>query len=269
MMPLEEEDPTVTTRDHAPVGAPCWTDLWTSDVDGSRRFYSELFGWEALEPSPEFGGYFMFARNGMPTAGGMGDMGDMKADNTWKVYLQTDDLERVVKDVASQGGEVQSPASAVADLGSQAVFTDPTGAQLGAWQPGTFPGILVLAEHGAPSWFELQTNDFAKATDFYRSVFRWETTTIGDSDEFRYAVMRNPEGDGELAGIMDNASFPGSPPSAWSVYWHVDDVAATLAEVARLGGSVLDGATDTPYGTLATAQDPFGARFKLRTAPSA
>lgn len=39
-----------------PVGAPCWADLWTSDVEGSRAFYAELFDWEAQEASEEFGG---------------------------------------------------------------------------------------------------------------------------------------------------------------------------------------------------------------------
>ena len=94
---------------------------------------------------------------------------------------------------------------------------------------------MVVGEHGAPSWFELHTNDFAAAVDFYQSVFRWETTAIGDTDEFRYSVMRNPEGDGELAGIMDNRSFPGSPPSNWSIYWHVDDVAATHRRAQAAG----------------------------------
>jgi hypothetical protein len=65
----------MTTRDRAPIGSPCWVDLWTSDVEGSRTFNTELFGWEAQEPSPEFGGYFMFIRNGVPVAGAMG--GDM------------------------------------------------------------------------------------------------------------------------------------------------------------------------------------------------
>jgi predicted enzyme related to lactoylglutathione lyase len=30
-------------RDSAPVGAPCWVDLFTSDPDKSRAFYSAWF----------------------------------------------------------------------------------------------------------------------------------------------------------------------------------------------------------------------------------
>ena len=33
------------TRDVAPIGAPCWIDLMSSDTDKSRAFYGELFGW--------------------------------------------------------------------------------------------------------------------------------------------------------------------------------------------------------------------------------
>ena len=119
-------------RETAPLGSPCWTDLWTSDVEGSRKFYSDIFGWEAQEPSAEFGGYFMFTRNGVPVAGGMGDMGDLRANNTWKVYLTTDDLARTVKTAEAEGGQVAGPPMAVADLGSQAVLVDPTGAAIGA-----------------------------------------------------------------------------------------------------------------------------------------
>ena len=253
------------TRDSAPIGSPCWADLWTSDVEGSRRFYSELFGWEAQEPSPEFGGYFMFTRDGVPMAGGMGDMGDMPANNTWKIYLATDDIAKTLEAAEAEGAQVISPAMPVADLGTQAVLIDPTGAHLGAWQPGTFPGFTVLNEHGAPSWFELHTRDHAGAVAFYRSVFRWDTDTVGDTDEFRYAIMRNPSGEGELAGIMDATSFlPEGVPAHWSVYWEVDDADAAVAKVKALGGSVVMDAEDTPYGRLATVADPAGAQFKLR-----
>jgi uncharacterized protein len=254
------------TRDIAPIGSPCWVDLWTSDVEGSRKFYRDLFGWEAQEPSAEFGGYFMFTRDGVPVAGGMGDMGDMRADNAWKIYLTTDDINKTVDAAQAEGAVVVGPTMAVADLGTQAVLIDPTGAHLGAWQPGTFQGFAVLNEPGAPSWFELHTRDHAAAVAFYRSVFRWDTNVVGDTDEFRYTVMRDPSGEGELAGIMDAASFlPEGEPAHWSIYWGVDDVHASVAKVKALGGSVVADPEDSPYGRMATVRDPAGAEFKLHT----
>ena len=254
------------TRERAPIGSPCWADLWTSDVQGSRKFYSDVFGWEAQEPSPEFGGYFMFTRDGVPTAGAMGAMGDMPANNSWKIYLDTDDIAKTLQAVEAEGGQVVVPAMPIADLGTQAVLIDTTGAHLGAWQPGTFPGFTVLSEHGTPSWFELHTRDHATAVAFYHSVFHWDTNTVGDSDQFRYTTMRNPGAEGELAGIMDASAFlADGVPAHWSIYWEVDDPEATVAKVKALGGSVVMDVDDTPYGRLATVMDPAGAQFKLRT----
>jgi hypothetical protein len=260
----------MTTRDRAPIGSPCWADLWTSDVEGSRRFYGQLFGWEAQEPSPEFGGYFMFNRDGIPVAGGMGDMGeDMPADDTWKIYLATDDIDKTAAATVAGGGQIIAPSMPVADLGVQLVLTDPTGAHLGAWQPMAFPGFTVMNEHGAPSWFELFTRDHAAAVNFYRSVFNWDTNDVGDSDEFRYTTMGDPSGEGDLAGIMDaSAWLPEGAAAHWSIYWEVDDASASVAKVTELGGSVVADPEDTPYGRMATVTDPFGAQFKLRTAPA-
>jgi len=258
----------MTTRTTAPVGAPCWADLWTSDVEGSRRFYGELLGWEAAEPSAEFGGYFMFDRDGVPVAGGMGDMPDNPAKNVWSVYLATDDIARTVAAAEAAGAQVHVPAMPVADLGAQAVLADPTGARIGAWQAGTFPGFTALDEPGAPSWFELFTADYAGALDFYRSVFRWETQTVSDTDDFRYTVL-HPAGGGELAGVMDARDFVPAGGAFWTVYWETADVDASVATVRSLGGRVTDEPADTPYGRMAGVTDPSGAAFKLRQAPSA
>jgi predicted enzyme related to lactoylglutathione lyase len=257
------------TRDHAPAGAPCWTDLWTSDVDGSRAFYRELFGWEAEEPSPEFGGYFMFTRDGVPVAGGMGDMGGMPANNTWKIYLSTPDLDATAAAVTAGGGEVVAPAMPVADLGRQLVFIDPTGANLGAWEPGTFPGFTVLDEPGSPSWFELYTRDYHGALAFYDQLVPLATTVMSVTDEFRYATLDLPDGSGhQVAGIMDAAGFlPEGVPSHWITYWEVADVDASYDTVASLGGTQLEEPTDTPYGRMAKVTDPAGAQFKLCRAP--
>jgi predicted enzyme related to lactoylglutathione lyase len=256
------------TRQSAPLGSPCWADLWTSDVAGSRAFYAEVFGWEAQEPNPQFEGYFMFTRDGVPVAGAMGDMGGMPATNTWKLYLNTDDLSKALQVATAEGAQLLLPAIPVADLGSQAVLIDPNGGHLGIWEPGTFPGFTVLGEHGAPSWFELQTRDYLGATHFYRSVFHWEieeTDAVAENVPFRYALVRNPDAEGELAGIMDASSFlPEGSPARWSIYWEVDDPKETAATVAKLGGTVVAAPEETPYGRIATVADPFGAEFKLR-----
>jgi uncharacterized protein len=256
------EGVSMTTRDHAPVGAPCWTDLWTSDVEHARSFYSELFGWTALEPSPEFGGYFMFERDGVAVAGGMGDMGDMAANNSWKIYLSTDDVDKVAAGAPEKGAQLLGEPMPVADLGRQVVFNDPTGANLGAWQPGTFPGFTVLGEPGTPVWFELYTNEFDKAIDFYTSVFHFEVVPVSDTSEFRYVAAKSHDF-GEFAGIFDAATELKGGRSTWFTYWNVADIDASTAHVAALGGKVLEVPADSPYGMLSTVQDPMGAIFKL------
>jgi predicted enzyme related to lactoylglutathione lyase len=143
-----------------------------------------------------------------------------------------------------------------------AVVTDPGGAAIGMWQPGVHKGFGVFGEAGTPSWFELHTRDYEAAVAFYRDVFRWDTDVAGDTPEFRYTTLKH--GDGWLAGIMDASAFlPEGVPNHWSVYFGVDDADTTLAQIAKLGGSTVTPAEDTPYGRLATATDPTGAQFKL------
>ena len=255
----------MTHRDTAPIGAPCWVDLWTSDVEASRAFYTELFGWEAQEPSEEFGGYFMFSRGEIPVAGGMGDMGDMAADNTWKIYLNTADIEATIEAAGGAGAQLMFPATPVADMGIQTVLADSAGATVGLWQAGTFPGFTTLEEHGAPSWFELHAADYDAAVAFYTSVFGLEVEVIADSDEFRYSTLTGAGGV-QLAGIADASSWPSAANgSTWLVYWEVDDVDAAAAKVAALGGTVLEAPGDSPYGRIASVADPLGTVFRLRT----
>ncbi|MGH3547334.1 MAG: VOC family protein [Pseudonocardiaceae bacterium] len=78
------------------------------------------------------------------------------------------------------------------------------------------------------------------------------------------------QGEDWLAGIMDASAFlPVGVSAHWSVYFGIDDTDAALAKIVDLGGSILIAAEDTPYGRLAAAADPTGARFKLVAANEA
>jgi hypothetical protein len=258
---------TMPTRDTAPVGAPCWIDLMTSDADRSRDFYGRLLGWTAEEPSAEFGGYFTFTKDGVSVAGGMPSSADMRMSDVWSVYLATDDAEKTVATATANGGHVFVAPMAVGDLGTMAVVDDTGGATIGTWQPGQFHGFGIYGEYGTPSWFELHTRDYDASVAFYREVFRCDTNTVSDTPELRYTTLN--VGEEMLAGIIDASGFlPEGVPSHWKVYFGVEDTDAALAKVVELGGTVVEPAQDTPYGRMATATDPNGSEFKL-VAPNA
>jgi predicted enzyme related to lactoylglutathione lyase len=251
-------------RDTAPIGAPCWIDLMSSDTARSRAFYGQLFGWTAEEPSEEFGGYFIFTKDGVPMAGCMASQpgAPMSPSDIWSVYLATDDAKKTADAAVANGGQVYVAPMDVGDLGTMALVADAGGGAVGIWQPHEFQGFGRLGEPGTPSWFELHTRAYTAAVDFYRTVFRWETNVVGDTPEFRYTTLKI--GEDIFAGIMDASNFlPEGVPAHWSVYFGVDDTDAALAQIVALGGSIVTPAEDTPYGRLATATDATGAVFKL------
>lgn len=249
------------TRETAPIGAPCWVDLMTSDTARSRAFYCDLLGWDAEEPNEEFGGYVNFTRDGERIAGCMSASEGMP--DVWSIYLASDDAAKTIEVAKSNGATAMVEATTVGDLGVFGFLVDPTGAAIGVWEPRAHAGFRTFGESGTPSWFELHTRDYDAAVGFYRDVFRWDTSTVSDTPEFRYTTL-DGGGGAWLAGIMDADAFlPEGVPSHWSVYFGVPDTDAALARITDLGGSTVRPAEDTPYGRLATAADPTGAMFKL------
>ena len=150
----------------------------------------------------------------------------------------------------------------VGTLGTMALYVDPGGAAIGAWQAEQFAGLEVTGETGTPSWFELHTTSYQPSLAFYRDVFGWDPQPVSDEPAFRYSVLRNDVD--MLAGVMDATDYwPKGEASRWAVYVKVDDTDATLARAVELGATVVDVAEDTPYGRLATATDATGAQLKL------
>ena len=107
-------------RDEAPIGAPCWVDIMTTDPAKTHAFYTELFGWTVDDPGPDYGGYTNFHRDGVPVAGCMGHTGEGPA-NIWSIYLATDDAEKTCEAAAGHGGMVMFPPMDVMALGKMSM----------------------------------------------------------------------------------------------------------------------------------------------------
>ena len=253
-----------------PLGSPCWADLWTSDVEGSGRFYGELFGWEAQEPSPEFGGYFMFTRDGVPVAGGMGDMGDDEGRQHLEDLSGHRRHRQDPRRREAGGAQIIGPAMPVADLGTQAVLIDPTGAASAPGSPGRSRLHASSTSTGRRAGSSCITRDYASAVAFYqlgRSAGIRRSSATATSSAIRRCAIPTARGVGRDHG---RSGVPGRGPAGPLV-----DLLAgrrrsppRVAKVKELGGSVVQRRQDTPTARLATVTDPAGAVFKLRTPPS-
>ncbi len=250
---------TVRTSFH--TGSPVWIDLDTSDPERARAFYAALFGWEFEEGGPEYGGYAQITKDGHQIGGIMPHQGDGPAD-MWSVYLAVTDANAAAARVATAGGQVIVEPMEIPGMGRFAFFLDPAGGGIGAWQAAGLNGFDLEEVHGAPAWCEEMNGDFRRSLDFYRHVFDWDVDLMSDTDDFRYA--RHMVGDEPQAGIMDAARYlPDGAPSAWYVYFLVDDADAAVATVVEHGGTVVKEPEESGFGRLAVVRDPLGAEMKI------
>lgn len=119
------------------AGALTWVELTTDDVDGSKAFYGEVFGW-GEETATEGGPmpYTEFKLGGRSVAGMMRKPDDMPAGvpSYWMPYFQPADIDKTVADAAALGATVMVPPSAIPN-GMFAILTDPQGATFGLYRP--------------------------------------------------------------------------------------------------------------------------------------
>ncbi len=115
----------------------------------------------------------------------------------------------------------------------------------------------VYKTHGAFSWSELTTTDPAAAAAFYGGLFGWTAKDMGEGMGHYHVVSVGEAGVGGIMGMP--AGAPPMPPH-WGCYVTVDDVEATLAKCAALGGKTVVPPMDVPtVGRMAVLQDPQGA----------
>lgn len=245
-------------------GTPCWVDLATPDIEASASFYGEVLGWEVpeLPNSAEMGGYRRAKKNGADVAGVMPLMQEGQPP-AWSTYVSVEDADATAAAVADAGGSVVAEPMDVMDLGRMAVFTDPTGAFFGIWQPGTFHGAELVNEPGTVGWNELSTRDTAAAKQFYGSVFGWGYDDEPSPRVGTYTIWK--AGEAMVGGMLDiNAlGMPAEIPSNWLVYFGVEDADAAVEKVQSGGGSVMNGPIDIPVGRFAVVADQFGAAFAV------
>jgi uncharacterized protein len=259
----------MSERDSYPAGVPCWVSNLGRDVVGARAFYEGLFGWETAGPDgvPDEEATYAVARLRGREVAGIGAMPewDGEAPCAWVTEVRVESLETTVERVAGAGGTVLEPELDFTPIGRLAVFADPEGAVLCAWEAGQREGAQLVNEPGAWAMSALRTPEPDEAVRFYHAVFGWEPEPFGPATLLRVPGYFGGEPQQPVSRDVVAALAPlqDEGPARWGVDFWVDDVPATAAGAERLGGRVVAAPHDVPPFQRAVLADPGGARFSV------
>lgn len=112
-------------------GAVSWSELMTTDPDGAKKFYSQLFGWSMKDMTVSSGAYSM-GQVGEAAVVGIMSIPPQAAGMppSWGTYVTVTDVDSTLKEVEQLGGKVLMPPFDVPNVGRMAVIQDPQGAAL-------------------------------------------------------------------------------------------------------------------------------------------
>jgi uncharacterized protein len=246
----------------AALNTPCWTELGTADPEGSKAFYTAVFGWSAhTDPNPEAGGYTMMQIGAAPVAA-ITPLYTPGQPTAWSISLAVADADAAAASIQAAGGTALMPPMDVFDLGRYSVLADPGGAVFAVWQAKEFAGAELLGEPNSLGWVELSSRDAKQAAEFYAEAFGWE----GHPNDFYTEWSADGEHFGGMMDLnaMDDPAAAEVPPH-WKPYFSVEDVDQTAARAVAAGATTIVPPNDVPGEgpRICVLMDPQGATFGI------
>ena len=244
-----------------PNGTFCWIDLGTSDTDGAKAFYAGLFGWDLEDvPAGEGSTYTICRLQGRDVAGIHRHTVD--EGTGWSSSISVDDVDAATATARELGGTVLTEPADLPGVARMAQIADPGGAAVVLSQPRGHIGAGLVNEVGAWGWNELVSPGLDAAKAFYADLFGWK------ADDIPGPIPRTSFSLGELLIGGGHVPSPQEGEAArWTVSFMVADADQSVAQVERLGGSVLLPPMDIPIGKFSIVADPAGAAFTVAAAP--
>ena len=116
------------------LNAMCWQELATRDLDGAKKFYSTVFGWDPQTKEDDGMRYteiFLKGDDGNPFA--FGGMYSMRPDMVgvpphWLPYIAVANCDATFEKAKSLGGQAHVPPMDIPNVGRFSMLTDPQGA---------------------------------------------------------------------------------------------------------------------------------------------
>jgi len=227
-----------------------WRDLLAKNLDASKRFYGELFGWTTKEfpgPSP----YYVIQAGEKMIGGIMPIPKGEPYPPFWMSYVSVSDVDACAERAKSAGGKIHRAPTDIPTVGRFAIIADPNGGTTAAFksiqgdpQRDDMMGVNVFC------WESLQTPNPKADIGFYKKVYGWIESTFGDA-------ITLGTGEGMANQLASVTAAPSGMPTSWTTYVAVVSLSGARDRVKRLGGSIVVEAVPVPtMGAFAVVQDP-------------
>ena len=252
-------------------GTPCWICLGTPDTDGGKQFCSMLFGWEFAEAemfpgTPDGPVVFNAAKDGELAGVIAPQLGEPDAPASWAFNWAVNDVDASTDKAAELGGSVTMPPMDMADQGRVTVVADPNGVDAILWQGKEHIGAGVMFEHGTFTWAQLITRNRTASTNFLAQLLGLDLNSgPAPGGGYNDVLMLGSE---PMVGIMEmpDEEADAGTPNHWIIYFHVDDVDATVDRAIANGANTIASPTQLAHiGRIAVVSDPQGAVLGLVT----
>ncbi|HEY3144058.1 MAG TPA: VOC family protein [Acidimicrobiales bacterium] len=229
-----------------------------SDPDQAATFFGALFGWEFAPASDEAGHVYRHIEGVAPAMGVNNDRGPCPVHGVrprWRLWFRVDDLDAAMERVRELGGTVGTHESGRS--GGYAECRDDQGVDFELWTPASAyvdSPLAGPAQPGQLGYFTLSFPDAGRAHSFYGQLLGWFVEPgLAAAGQFHVSNTALPMGLTTTSG--DDAPAP-------TLYFRVDDIAATAARVRELGGTTADiGTSDS--GAHAACFDDQGTPLSL------
>jgi predicted enzyme related to lactoylglutathione lyase len=249
--------------DEIKIGAFCWAELSTTDQQGAKDFYTNLFGWTATDlpvgPDQVYTMLKIDEREVGAATTLRSDQIEQGVPSHWMLYIAVDNADAAAAKAKTLGAKVFVEPFDVFDAGRMTVLQDPTGAVFSIWQPIKSIGIRITEVPGTLCWADLMTSDQQAAATFYRSLFGWDLEAGTEHPDYLHITNQ-----GQFMGGIPPVETSASRPSHWLAYFLVTQLETSIEQAKKDGGKVLVPAMDiSKVGRFAVVQDPQGAAFAL------
>jgi hypothetical protein len=247
-------------------GTFSWVENATTDQEGTKGFYSSVFGWDYDDSPVGNGIYYSMAKlRGHYVAAIAPQQQDERAMGVpphWNSYITVDDVDSVSARVQELGGTLHAGPFDVMDVGRMSALSDPTGAVAYLWQPKGHIGAGLVNEPGAFCWNELGTRDPAVSAQFWSDLLGWEFERIEAAPIDIWTIGNGGQDNGSMRRMGDET--PPDVPPHLLVYFAVDSIEAAAETISGAGGQVIVPKMSAgPGNSFAVFGDSAGATFGL------